>query len=108
MATMNIDTYNTYYFHAKWDTSSAVAIVKLRDKGAGKWAQINFYSGGSSSLNNPLDETDAFVLVNMHVDMIEPVIDTLRNEKPIFFNYNAAANYAYLGNSSEPVGEEET
>ena len=108
MAILNIDTYSTYYFHGKWDTNGPVAVVKLRDNGANKWAQINFYSGGSNSLNNPIIEIGSTVFVNMHTDMVEPVIDTLRNEKPIFFNYNTGTNYAYLGNSTEPVGEEET
>ena len=108
MAILNIDTYSTYYFHGKWDTSSAVAIVKMRDNAAGKWAQINFYSGGSSSLNNAITEARSLVIVNMHADMLDPVLDTLRNEKPIFFNYDTSSDYAYLGNSSEPVGEEET
>jgi len=37
--------------------------------------------------------------------MFESVLDILRNEKPI--NYYFASNHAFLGTSTEPVGEAE-
>ena len=35
-------------------------------------------------------------------------VDLLRNEKPVFFQYNDTNNGAILGTGSEPVGEVET
>jgi hypothetical protein len=35
------------------------------------------------------------------------IIDTLRNEKPLYLNYAQNAGYGYLSTNYEPVGEEE-
>ncbi len=46
-------------------------------------------------------------MITMHLPtaMFENVLDVLRNEKPI--NYYFASGHAFLGTSTEPVGEGE-
>jgi hypothetical protein len=35
------------------------------------------------------------------------IVDLLRNEKPLYFNFNESSQKTYLSTSSEPVGEGE-
>ena len=45
--------------------------------------------------------------VYYHMDAWAPIIDVLRNEKPVYFNYNDTANTAQMYTGKEPVGEGE-
>ncbi len=38
----------------------------------------------------------------------EGILDVLRNETPVYFNYNDSGNVAQIYTGKEPVGEEET
>lgn len=42
-----------------------------------------------------------------HQDQFYPMVDVLRNEKPLFFYYNHDNHECYITTSSEPVGEHE-
>jgi len=54
-----------------------------------------------------LQENGDFVQVPMNIALLEPVIDVLRNEKPVFFNWFAGTKVAILATGDEPVGEGE-
>jgi hypothetical protein len=38
---------------------------------------------------------------------LRDAVDLLRNEKPVYFQYNDTTNGAFLATGSEPVGEAE-
>jgi hypothetical protein len=81
----------------------------------GSRAQIVLYNGatvlGYVRFHDPgmpfLADSQAGSLITMHLPstMFENVIDVLRNEKPI--NYYFVSGHAFLGTSTEPVGEAE-
>jgi hypothetical protein len=81
----------------------------------GNRAQITLYDGGSVlgyvRFHDPgmafPNDSQAGGLTTMHLPstMFENVIDVLRNEKPV--NYYFAVSRAFLGTSTEPVGEAE-
>jgi len=80
-------------------------------------AQISLFSSGSAVLGYvrfhddgmpfPADSQSPTGQIIMHLPsaMFENVIDVLRNEKPI--NYYFVSGHAFLGTSTEPVGEAE-
>jgi hypothetical protein len=37
----------------------------------------------------------------------EAILDIIRNETPVYFNYNDTSNAAQIYTGSEPIGEEE-
>jgi len=43
---------------------------------------------------------------DMHNNQVHPVMDMLRNEKPVWLTLNSQAATLYIG--KEPVGEEES
>ncbi len=46
--------------------------------------------------------------VYYHRDSWAPLVDVLRNESPVHFNFHDANNAAQIYTGSEPVGEEES
>lgn len=46
--------------------------------------------------------------VYYHVSFWEPVLDVLRNESPVYFNFSDTSNAAQIYTGNEPVGEGET
>lgn len=46
--------------------------------------------------------------VHYHLDSWSAVLDVLRNESPVYFNYSDTSNAAQIYTGREPVGEEET
>ena len=45
--------------------------------------------------------------VYYYIDDWEAILDILRNEKPVYFNYRDTNNAAQIYTGDEPVGEEE-
>ena len=54
-----------------------------------------------------LEQNGDFVNVSMTRDRLQLVIDILRNEKPVFFNWSITSKIAILSTDKEPVGEGE-
>lgn len=46
--------------------------------------------------------------VYYRIDDWEAVLDVLRNETPVYFNYQDTSNAAQIYTGEEPIGEEET
>ena len=67
---------------------------------------IVFYKEGHDI---PDDEVSESGSIHMHLpfNMFEAVLDILRNEKPIKFEYNVLEDMAFFGTDWEPVGEGE-
>ncbi|MCZ6770607.1 MAG: hypothetical protein O7G83_01310 [Proteobacteria bacterium] len=47
------------------------------------------------------------VVVNIHDGAFERIIDTLRNEQPVKFQWNLDTNWAGIYTGEEPIGEAE-
>ena len=79
-------------------------------------AQIALYSGSSvlgyirfhdEGMPFPADsESGGLITMHLPSSMFENVIGVLRHEKPI--NFYFVSGHAFLGTSTEPVGEEES
>ncbi len=64
---------------------------------------IRFHDPGMPFPND--EQSGGKIIMHVPSSMFENVLDVLRNEKPI--NYYFSAGHAFLGTSTEPVGEAE-
>lgn len=64
---------------------------------------VRFHDAGMSFPND--SQSSGKIIMHLPSHMFENVIDILRNEKPI--NFYFSAGHAFLGTSTEPVGEAE-
>src|SRR5512145_562527 len=58
-------------------------------------------------LPGPRQGLNGTVFLSFHRDDLQSVIDMLRNEKPVMFNWSAENQSAQITTGKEPVGEEE-
>lgn len=73
-------------------------------------AKIWFYRGnGPTKVPNASYVSGGFKIYYAYFQQAQfhDSIDLLRNEKPVYFQWNEATKGAYLATSQEPVGEEE-
>lgn len=85
--------------------------------GEGVRAQIHLFDGQNKMVGSmhfldegtpiPEDTNEGMIRMSMHIDRVHSVVDLLRNEKPIFLEWQKKLQNAYLGTSQEPVGEGE-
>ncbi|MBD2328085.1 hypothetical protein [Alkalinema sp. FACHB-956] len=103
MITFSIATYEVMAFAGK----SQPVRVYLTDDSNRYRGYIDFiedYSGTQNFIVYPNGIINAF----MPLDKLHPMLDLLRNEKPVYFSVNEQYNWAALKTGSEPTGEEET
>lgn len=66
---------------------------------------VSFYDRG---YDLPEDEkTEDHLVVSMYTEVMQSVIDMLRNEEPIYLAWQPKIKNCYLGTGQEPVGEGE-
>lgn len=58
-------------------------------------------------LPGPRQSPSGTVFLSLHRGDLDAVIDMLRNEKPVMFNWSVANQSAQITTGKEPVGEEE-
>jgi len=63
---------------------------------------INFYEDGATL---PKDKGEPYISMNLPVSLLHSVIDTLRNERPIYLVWQDHFSHAYLSTTQEPAGE---
>ena len=67
---------------------------------------ILYYPDGEDLPENRITETGK-VFFYKHFSYASIDIDILRNEKPVYIQYDDRTKYGFINTSSEPVGEEE-
>lgn len=65
---------------------------------------VDFYE---SELELPADSNEGRIVLAMHTNMMHSVVDILRNEGPVYIEWQERLKNAYLGTSMEAVGEGE-
>ena len=65
---------------------------------------IDFYDDG---VLLPTDSLEPMIRMSMPASQVYAVVDLLRNEKPLFLEWQKGLKNAYLATSQEPVGEGE-
>ncbi len=67
-----------------------------------------FYPEGSPLPNNTKMEDKSVFKVFYYLSNWEVILDVLRNESPVYFNFSDTSKAAQIYTGQEPVGEEET
>ena len=80
-----------------------VTMYDKNDKNRGFIYFEKNYSGGKNFTLYPSGKIIAF----MPLAKLQPTLDILRNEKPVYFAFNESYNWAFLKTGEEPTGEEE-
>jgi hypothetical protein len=98
----NVTRYSILFYGSPSGYQDNRAQIQLSDD-TSVLGYVRFHDPGMPFPN----DSQSGGLITMHLPsaMFENVLDVLRNEKPI--NYYFAAARAFLGTSSEPVGEGE-
>lgn len=102
MTTFVIGLYEVMVFAGR----GQVVRVYMNDDAAVYRGYIDFiegYAGAQNFIVHPNGIINAF----MPLSKLQAVLDTLRNEKPVYFSVNPAYNWAALKTGKEPTGEEE-
>lgn len=100
----SIDVYFTNVMSPKVYAGKRI----LNLKGAFGKAILWFLPEGSSLPDNRKRSGQFVFDVYYCIKDWEAVLDILRNESPVYFNYNDTNNAAQIYTGEEPVGEEET
>ena len=69
--------------------------------------QITFHPDNKQLPDNHYDTRNKLVYLRYPMSMYHNIIDTLRNEKPIYFRWTRELNMGFLRTGKEPVGEGE-
>lgn len=95
------------------DPNQLAATVWLFKADGGLIAFLRFYRAGSAMAPNEFRQDLGAALVSYRLDALPPMVDILRNEKPVYFtwfDYSAQVPgrlFGVVGTSREPIGEEE-
>lgn len=109
MATYNIDTYSVRMWSSRPTTNLnpgvAVAGVYLYE-GSTYRGYVYFFPDGTPLAPPVIDSTHGRIHVHFNLSQLGPVLQLLREEKPLYL-YEFGASNVGLMTGREPTGEEE-
>ena len=104
-----IDNYMVRVPSGDDDPTHAAAVIGLLRTDNSVFAALYFYRAGIAMRPNTVEFDSANA--SYRLDMYEPILDLLRNEKPVFFQWmdlgGPAQTWGFVSSFSEPVGEHE-
>jgi len=104
MALKEITTYRYYFFSSRNQPSHARAVIQFWGDDGYLGAAI-FYDDDFTLPPATLGSSGV-IGQNYHMSEFSPILDMLRNEKPVYIEFNGELN-SRLTTSGEPVGEGE-
>lgn len=99
-----ISSYSILYYGSPSGYQTNRAQIQLVDTNKKVVAWLRFNDPGQFFENDY--ESGGIIRMHLPSSMLENVIDTLRNESPVYIYF--AAGRGFLGTSAEPIGEGET
>ena len=109
MSTENyqVDKYQ-YEFHQEMVNGSTreLTLLSLFDDSKNLLCGIAFVAD-DSDLMAPSESENGHVAIQLHAKSFAPILDMLRNEKPVYFSWWREAQSMRLSTAKEPVGEQE-
>ena len=102
MTSFSIKTYSVKITNC----AKPYAYIMLFDQGERYRARLNFYPMEESN-NYTLTQTNDFIQVELNYKTFNSIVDILRNEKPMTFNWFMTTKVCIIATGEEPVGEEE-
>ena len=104
MALREITIYRYYFFSSRNEPGQARAVIQFWGED-GYLGAASFYDD-DSELPPAMQYPSGVVSLHYHYADLMPILDMLRNEKPVFVEFNGGLN-SRLTTSGEPVGEGE-
>jgi hypothetical protein len=98
----NVTQYHILFYGTSDGYQDNRAQISLYD-GSNVLGYVRFHDVGMPFPND--SQSGGKIIMHLPSTMFKNVLNVLRNEKPI--NYYFAAGHAFLGTSTEPVGEAE-
>ena len=98
----NVTQYHILFYGSSDGYQGNRALIQLMD-GKNVLGWVRFHDPGMPFPND--SDSGGRIIMHLPSAMFENVLNVLRNEKPI--NYYFASGRAFLGTSTEPVGEGE-
>lgn len=98
-----IGSYSVLFYGSPSGYQTNRAQIQLKDTNGKVVAWIRFNDPGQFFENDY--ESSGIIRMHLPSAMFENVIDVLRNEKPVYIYF--VSGRAFLGTSSEPIGEGE-
>jgi hypothetical protein len=84
------------------------AIISLRDENNGLLGAAYFHHGDETMPETDTQKATGFISCHYHADDYPHVLDLLRNEKPIYLQFEiSAGRVGSIRTNAEPVGEGE-
>ena len=102
MIKFTIGTYEVMAFAGK----NQPVRLYLNDNNRKYRGYIDFIKDYAGTKNFIL-HTNGIVNAFMSLDILNPTLDILRNEKPVYFSANKQDDWAAINTGAEPTGEEE-
>ena len=109
MAIINkeIDTYRLYHYNVDSTSGNNVICSIYCFKGGQFMGGLTFYKEGVT-IPPSVKTTQGEPYLRFPENQLANIIETLRQEKPLYLWFNDISKYGGLKTSSEPVGEEES
>ena len=98
----NVTQYHVLFYGSTAGYQNNRAQISLYD-GGNVLGYVRFHDPGMTFPND--SQSGGKIIMHLPSAMFENVLNVLRNEKPI--NYYFVSAHAFLGTSTEPVGEAE-
>lgn len=106
MPRLNFDTYSTFVYGNRYDTSSNCAQIVLTPA-SGAHAR-RYFSHNTTTANAAPTLQGANVIAHYHMSDFAHIVDLLRNEDSCYLYHNVPSGLVYLGTGREEVDEEES
>jgi|tagenome__1003787_1003787.scaffolds.fasta_scaffold20552895_2 hypothetical protein len=100
MATWQVGTYRLYLYAGR---ESGRALIRMEEQGGPNALHASFTTEKPLPTNSV---NGSFYWLYFPYDMFLPMMEMLREEKPVWVYALNAAN-VYIGTSQEPIGEDE-
>ena len=110
MAILEIKKYDVAYYAGAKNVSGYPyrSVIGLRDESDGLIGAAYFHHNTSTMPNADTQKATGYISCHYLAEDYPNVIDLLRNEKPVFVEFEVrAGNVANIRTSAEPVGEGE-
>jgi len=101
--TQEVGTYEVLLISG-YSNPNQVAFIYFNDK-SGKYLGYAGIIKDSSPLPTNVQWSNGILNIYFHEADLVPLLDTLRNEKPIYVKFNTDLKWGSVGTDREPVGE---
>lgn len=100
-----IDSYRIYHHNVE-NSYGQTAVINCYKSGAYK-GSLYFYKDGVS-IPTSQKTSSGYLYLRFNEGRLRDMIETLRQEKPLYIGFNDVNLWGWLSTSNEPIGEEES